>query len=152
MILCIHLALCLAPDLSIDDLMNQTYGATLINLDSGNRDTPWCIRWARIIQISGSHYTLPGGSVGRRYVVTLVDEVNHLAAGNYPSECVLVCSSVILQCDKSVKKGHDIYRLLERRIILWEQDNFDLLLQETERSDKTFRQTRNCVPNQDAVV
>ena len=111
-------------DLSIDDLMNQAYGATLINSDGGNRDTPWCIRWARIIQLSGSHYTLPGGLVGRRYVDTLVDEVNHLAAGNYPSERVLVCGSVILQRDKSVKKGADIRRLLERRITLWQQDNF----------------------------
>ena len=51
-------------DLSIDDLMNQAYGATLINSNGGNRDTPWCIRWAHIIQLSGSHYTLPGGLVG----------------------------------------------------------------------------------------
>ena len=50
--------------LFIDDLMNRAYGATLINSDDGGRDTPWCIRWARIIQLSGSHYTLPGGSVG----------------------------------------------------------------------------------------
>ena len=63
-----------------------------------------------------------------------------------------MCGSVILQRDKSVKKGADIRRLLERRITLWQQDNFDLLLQEAERCDKTFRRTRNRVPNQDAVV
>ena len=139
-------------DLSIDDLMNQAYGTTLINLVGGNRDTPWCIRQARIIQLSGSHYTLSGGSVGRRYLDTLIDEANHLAAGNYPSERVLVCGSVILQCDKSVKKGADIRHLLKRRITLWQQDNFYLLLQEAERCDKTFQRTRNRVPNQDAVV
>ena len=44
--------------------MNQAYGTTLINTDGGIRDTPWCIRWAHIIQLSGSHYTLPGGLVG----------------------------------------------------------------------------------------
>ena len=139
-------------DLSIHDRMNRAYGATLINSDGGSRDTPWCIRWARIIQLSGSHYTLPGGSVGWKYVDLLTDEVNHLAVGNYPSERVLVCGSVILQRDKLVKKGADIRRLLERRIILWQQDNFDVLLQEAERCDKTFQRTRNRTPNQDAVV
>ena len=84
-------------DLSTDDLVNQAYGTTFINTDGGIRDTPWCIRWAHIIQLSASHYTLPGGSVGRRYVDLLVDEVNHLAAGNHPSERVLVYGSVILQ-------------------------------------------------------
>ena len=68
----------------------------LVHFDGGSMDTPWCIRWAHIIQLSGSHYTLPGGSVGQKYVDILVDEVNHLAAGNYPSKCVLVCGSVIL--------------------------------------------------------
>ena len=124
----------------------------MINSDGGGRDTPWCIRWARIIQLSGNHYTLPGGSVGRRYVDLLVDEVNYLATVNYPSERVLVCGSVILQCDKSVKKGADIRRLLERQITLWQQGDFDLLLQEAERCDRTFQQTRNRTPSQDTVV
>ena len=100
-------------DLFINNLMNQVCDVTLINSDSGDKDTPWCIKWARIIQHSGSHYTLPGGSVGRRYVDLLVDEVNYFATGNCPSECILVCGSVILQRDKSVKKGTDICRLLE---------------------------------------
>ena len=82
----------------------------------------------------------------------LVDEVNYLATDNYPSECVMVCGSVILQHDKSVKKGADICRLLERRITLWQQGDFNLLLQEAERCDRTFQRTRNRTPSQDAVV
>ena len=37
-----------------------------------------------------------------------------------------------VQRDKSVKKGtgHDICHLLEGRITVWQQDDFDLLLQE----------------------
>ena len=58
-------------------------------------DTPWCIRLARTIHLCSSHYTLPGGSVGQKHVDLLVDEVNYLATGNYPSERVLVCGSVI---------------------------------------------------------
>ena len=94
---------------------------------------------AYIIQLSGSLYTLPGGSVGWRYVDTLVDDVNHLAAGNYPSEHVLMCGAVILQHDKSVKKGANIRHLLERQITLWQQDKLNLLFQEAERCDKTFQ-------------
>ena len=60
----LHSSLFSTNDLSTDDLMNQAYGTTLINTDGGIRDTPWCIRWAHIIQLSGSHYTLPGGLVG----------------------------------------------------------------------------------------
>ena len=61
------------------------------------------------------------------YVDILVDDVNHLAAGNYPSECVLVCGSVILQHDKLVKKGTDnkFCCVLERQIALWLEDKFD---------------------------
>ena len=74
---CTSSSLFSTSDLSTDDLRNHTYDTTLINTDGGIRDTPWCIRWAHIIQLSGSHYTLPGGSVGRRYVDLLADEVNH---------------------------------------------------------------------------
>ena len=73
-----------------------------------------------VFHYRGSYYTLPNSSVGSRYVDRLVDKVNHLAAGNYPSECVLMCGSVILQHDESVKKGANIRHLLERRITFWQ--------------------------------
>ena len=110
---CASSSLSSTSDLFIYNLMNRVYDVTLINSDSGGQDTPWCIRWARIIQHSGSHYTLPGGSVGQRYVDLLVNEVNYLVTGNYLSERVLVCGSVILRRDKSVKKGADVCCLLE---------------------------------------
>ena len=64
------------------------------------------------------------------YVDLLVDEFNYLATGNYPSEHVLVCGSVILQHDKLVKKGADIHHLLERRITLWQQGEFSFIASE----------------------
>jgi len=73
---------------------------------------------------------LPGGSIGRQYVETLAEEIHHLAVGNHPSDHVLVFSSVILQCDKMVKKGADIRRLLGRRLQSWQQGHYDLLIQE----------------------
>ena len=50
-----------------------------------------------------------------------------------------MCGAVILQHDKSVKKGANIYHLLERQITLWQQDKLNLLFQEAERCDKTFQ-------------
>ena len=75
-----------------------------------------------------------------------------MATGNYPSERVLVCGSVNLQRDKSVKKSADIRCLLKRQITLWQQGDFDSLLQEAERCDRTFQRTRNRTPSQDAAV
>ena len=37
-------------------------------------------------------------------------------------------------------------------ITLWPQSDFDLLLQEAERCDRTFQQIRSRTPSQDAVV
>ena len=51
-----------------------------------------------------------------------------------------------------MKKAADIHHLLEKRITLWQQDKFDLLLQEAERCDKTFQRTWNHAPNEDAIV
>ena len=47
-----------------------------------------------------------------------------MATGNFPSERLIVFSSLILQCDRSVKKGNDIRRLLERRFSLWKEEKF----------------------------
>ena len=104
-------------------------------LSSVGQDSDWRSRWRQVVYHSGNHYILPGGSIGRQYVDILAEEVTYLAGGHYPSERVLVFSSVILQRDLMVRKGADVCRLLERRFELWQQNNFDLLVQEAERCD-----------------
>ena len=47
----------------------------------------WVRRWVN------NH--VPGGSVGRKYVEQLSLEVSHLAAGNFPSERLMVFSAVV---------------------------------------------------------
>ena len=39
-------------------------------------------------------------------------------------------SSVILQCDKMVKKARDICRVMERRLEMWHYGRFNTLVQE----------------------
>ena len=51
----------------------------------------------------------------------------------------MVFSAVILQRDQSVHKGADIRRLLDRRLTLWKDESFDVLIQEAERCDRSLR-------------
>jgi len=49
-----------------------------------------------------------------------------------------VFSSVILQHDRSVSKGCDIRRLLDRRLSMWQDGKFDVLRQEAQRCDRSL--------------
>ncbi len=58
----------------------------------------------------------------------------------------------MLQRDRSVKKVADIRRVLERRMKLWVENEFDLLLQEAERCDKLIRKIQRNVEDEEQVV
>ena len=127
----------LNTDVCFDNLMYKLYGTNLIN--SADGDSVWCARWGLLVQHSGNHYILPGGSAGRRFVDVLTEEVSHLAVSNYPSERVLAFSSVVLQRDHMVRKGADVHLLLERRISLWREEKFDLLIKEAARCNQALQ-------------
>ena len=97
-------------------------------------------------------FIIPGGPIGQRYVDLLVEKVAHLAGGHFLSERVLIFSSVILQCDCMVRKGADIRHLLERRIELWRQGNFDLLVQEAEHCDLALRRTHHSAVDEESII
>jgi len=78
-----------------DSLMKKAYDATLIHSGSCS-NTPWHRCWKTVVYHSGNHYVLPGGPTERRFVDLLMEEIQHLAVENFPSECVLVFGSVIL--------------------------------------------------------
>lgn len=124
------------------------YGENLdfTGVDSSNESLevdPWYNRWARVVKLSRKQYDLPSGCVGREFVDELTTEVANLTQGTYTSERLLVFCSVILQRDFSVRKAIDIRRLLKRRLTLWKQSSFDLLLQEAERCDRVLQSPRN---------
>ena len=114
----------------VRELMIKAYGRELMTTADTPETCPWVGRWEVITQHQARHYSLPGGSVGRKYVDTLTNEVLQLASGNYPSERLIVFSSLMLQRDRNVKKASDIRQLLERRLALWYDEKFDVLLQE----------------------
>ena len=123
----------------IDVMMRAAFGATILNSDGDIKVTPWYKRWEKIIQLNGRHYNLPGGSIARKYVDLITEETQHPAAGNFPSERLIVCSSVILQRDRMIKKAMDVRRLMERQLSMWKEEKYDLLVQEAERCDRAFK-------------
>ena len=66
---------------SLDDVMNIAYGDELLYSDGGPRDSAWCHRWSVIVQHMGQHYSLPGGSIGKKYIVSLCEELQYLSLG-----------------------------------------------------------------------
>jgi len=103
---------------SLDKMMNVAYVDKLLYSDCGPQDYVWCQRWSVIIQHMGQHYSLPGGSIGKKYIDLLSDELQYLSLCTYYSECLIVFCSVILQRDHLVCKSCDIHHLLERRMNL----------------------------------
>ena len=130
-----------------NEMMLSAYGSTMDTRSSTctfqshseiSLNQSWFLKWKSVIQLSGRHYDLPRGSCGRKYIGVLCDEIKHLAQRNYPSERVIVFSSVILQRDSLVKKSKVICCMLIRRLSLWCEGKSDLLIQEAIRCDRSF--------------
>lgn len=73
----------------VDDLMLKAYG-THRRLHTS---PDWTTCWHTITQLTGSHYFLPAGVVGHRYVTTLTAEIELLPQGIHASERLIVFSS-----------------------------------------------------------
>lgn len=82
----------------------------------------------------------------------LTEEVQNLGVSNYPSEQVLIFSSVILQQDWMVHKGADIRRLLDQCITHWCEGPFDFLIQEADRCDSGLKHSRGARLSEDGIV
>ena len=115
-------------------------GSTIIPTPSTNTlPSEWCSCWETVTQLSARHFDLPRGACGHRYIDLLCNEVNLLIRDFFPSERIIIFSSVILQHDRSVRCLRDIKCVLKRRMDLWSDNNIDLLIQEPVRCDCTFK-------------
>ena len=68
---------------SLDDMMNTAYGDKLLYSDGGTRDSACCRRWSVIVQHMCQHYSLPDGSIGRKYIDLLCEELQYLSLSTY---------------------------------------------------------------------
>lgn len=123
----------------INSMLVNAYGESLA-LNSPP-DDEWYSRWKTVVNLAGKHYTLPSGAVGRQYVDQLSKEVSYLSTGVYSSARLLLFLSVVLQRDRSIRKGLDIRRVIERRLSMWQEGAFGTLVHEAVRCNK-------CLSNQ----
>ena len=89
--------------------MVKAFGHTLSGPDSGVPSGRLENIWYRAVKLSSKLYRLPGGSVGRKFVGILANEIDLLA---------------------------DIRRCVIRRIKLWEEDKLEELIQEAELCER----------------
>ena len=87
-----------------NNLFLKAYGAPLVHSDGGTRQSQWCERWSKVVHHKGLLYSLPSGSIGKRYVHQLTEELTYLCNGTFSAQRILVFSSVLLQRDRSVSK------------------------------------------------
>jgi hypothetical protein len=95
-------------------------------------DRHWQRRWLRMAQISPTHYDVPKGRVGRRFLATLTREFRGVRERSWNSERPLVFISVILQTKKGVRRAKDIRAWLTNRMDLWDQGFQAALVDDTE--------------------
>jgi hypothetical protein len=95
-------------------------------------DRSWQRRWKRIAQISPTHYDVPKGKVGRRFVATLAREFRGARERSWNSERPLIFATVILQTKIGVRRAKDIRARLTTRMDLWDQGFHAALVDDTE--------------------
>lgn len=100
----------------VDTMIQLAYGSSLVLPEHQEDESDWISQWNTVTQFTGSHYNLPRGSCGRRFITTLIEEIQLLVNGSFPSKRLIIFSSVILQRERSVSKTRDIIRSLNRRL------------------------------------
>jgi len=104
------------------------------HLDGGvQEDRLWQARWRRMAQIAPTHYAVPRGAVGRRFLTILTNEFRTAREGRTSnSEKPIVFVSVILPKTPGVRAAKDIRQRLQQRMDLWIQGNYAALVDDTE--------------------
>ncbi|WP_288991947.1 hypothetical protein [uncultured Marinobacter sp.] len=92
----------------------------------------WQRRWRRIADLPTTHYSVPKGRVGRRFVGLLAKEFDGVRARTWNSERPLVFVAAVLQTAPGVKRARDIRRRIMHRLDLWYQGKFSALVEDTE--------------------
>jgi hypothetical protein len=120
----------------VDKKMIEAFGHTLSGPDSGVPSGRLENIWYRAVKLSSKLYRLPGGSVGRKFVGILANEIDLLASAINKSERCSMFGRLILQKENKVRKSADIRRCVIRRIKLWEEDKLEELIQEAELCER----------------
>jgi hypothetical protein len=138
----------------VDHLLKAVYGDWPhhndgCHLDGGvNGDVVWQRRWRRIADLSSTHYSVPKGKVGRRFINILVLEFRGVQARTWNSERPLVLSA---KTTPGVKRARDIQMRLTHRMDLWYEGKFIALVDDT-KTEVQSRHGSQPVPDEETLA
>lgn len=116
-----------------------------------DHDNVWYLRWKKICALNGKQYDLPNGNIPKTFIQTLTKEVEALSKSEFPSERLIIFISVMLQRNKMVKQAKDIRILLTQRLQHWDENNYDLLINEALSCNKKLNGSKKD-NNDDQVI
>lgn len=123
----------------MQNLFIRGFNAPLINSDGGGEEDEWHLRWKSAMRLQGRQYSLPQGSVGRKFVDILANEIQTVIRRVNSSEKIFFFCATVLQKDKLINIGSDIRRLITKRMDMWCNNLFDELLQEAVRCNRQMK-------------
>jgi len=122
-----------------DKLLVAVYGDH-IRTDDGSlldggiaTDRTWQSHWWRMTHVTPTHYSVPKGAVGWRFLMILTNEFHAVRVDRKANlEKPLVFVSVILPKTTGIRTAKDIHTRLTQRMDLWNQGCYTALMDDTE--------------------
>jgi hypothetical protein len=123
-----------------DRLMHEGFGGEFNRSESTAMTTDAQRWWKRCSMLGGQQYYPPGrGQVAKDFISIFTATILALAQKEQPSDWIIICQVTLLQRSKGVTQTADIKRLLERRINMWRNKEYEALVQEAERCNKELQ-------------
>jgi len=132
-----------------DRLLDSVFGDHLhsnpgFHLDGGvPSDQVWQQRWKLLVGLPSVRYNVPKGVVGRRFITTLTTEFRMVRERQSNSERPLVFVAVVLPRAPGVRAAKDIRLRLAQRLDLWDQGQYQALVDDTEAESLARRGPRH---------
>jgi hypothetical protein len=131
-----------------DRMLDKVYGDHVhqnpgTHLNGGiEDDAMWQGYHRRLIVYPLQRYDAPNGPVGHRLVETMTSLLEGVRSRKWNSECFLMFQIVVLQQTREVTQARDIKKRLKWRMDAWDEGNFTMLVQTTERDMESFLSTK----------
>jgi hypothetical protein len=123
-----------------DGLFQEAFGGKLYRSESTEMTNDAQRWWKRCSMLSGQQWYPPGrGQLATDIITILTETILALAKREQPSEWIIICQATLLQRSKGVTQSADIKRLLQRRVEMWRNNEFEALVQEAERCNKELQ-------------
>ena len=94
-------------------------------------DGLWQTRYVKLLGIPTRCYFLPNGSVGKRFINLLTNELKSLRTQCWNSEKFLEIPIVILQQKEHITVWKDVRECISVHMDAWERKEFDSLVNDT---------------------